>query len=139
MYYILTPSTKKISFYSCFSQLFRSNKGKRGGIILNITKNKKRARSNTSFVHNGRKSILIDSIFLWEHIYFAIETFARPFWRRAWVTFFPPGVFARTKKPWVLALFLLFGWYVWDISKIYTKIDKNAIYTHKHIHTLSTG
>ena len=40
------------------------------------------------------------------------ESFARPFRRRLFNTFLPPGVAVLDKKPCVFALFLRFGWYV---------------------------
>jgi hypothetical protein len=50
-----------------------------------------------------------------------IATFARPFWRRPWITFLPAEVLERARKPCVFALFLLLGLYVKDIDEIYTK------------------
>lgn len=37
---------------------------------------------------------------------------ARPFRRRAWMIFRPLGVADRARKPWVVARFFFFGWYV---------------------------
>lgn len=72
--------------------------------------------------------------------------FALPFWRLRCKTFFPLEDFDLTRKPWVFALFLLFGLYVKDIDKIYTKTHHNARLSvflqdkrYPHIHRLYTG
>lgn len=45
----------------------------------------------------------------------------RPFWRRAFKTSRPFFVSDRTRKPWVVARFFFFGWYVCDIVEtLYT-------------------
>ena len=114
-------ATQSIALYCSLGDTFRGYTGVLRGVLGYIPKYKKRGRESSSFFHNDKELLFCNPLFLWEHDYFLIETLARPLRRRAWVTFLPPGVFERTRKPCVLALFRLLGWYVCDIRKIYTK------------------
>lgn len=49
------------------------------------------------------------------------ESFFRPWLRRRAITFFPPFVAIRTRKPWVVARFFFLGLYVIDMWALYEK------------------